>query len=91
MHRSRAIRASGVNVQQRDAEQRYCLEVEGQLPTEWAEWFGAESCRTTGDTTVFELRVRDQAALHGVLRRVHDLHLRLISLTRLDPNTKPQL
>lgn len=63
---------------------RYRMELEGELPREWAAWFGADSVTAADGATVIELDVTDQAALHGVLRRVHDLHLRLISLTRVN-------
>lgn len=65
------------------SEFRYRLVVEGQLGPEWRDWFAAETLDTGEETTVIELRIRDQAELHGVLRRVHDLHLRLVSLTRV--------
>lgn len=65
------------------SEFRYRLVVEGQLAPEWRDWFAAETLDTGEETTVIELRIRDQAELHGVLRRVHDLHLRLVSLTRV--------
>ncbi len=65
------------------SELRYRLVVEGQLGSEWRDWFAAETVQTDEETTVIELRIRDQAELHGVLRRVHDLHLRLVSLTRV--------
>jgi hypothetical protein len=65
---------------------RYHLVVEGELGPEWREWFAAERVQVHGGTTLIELRIRDQAELHGVLRRVHDLHLRLVSLTRSTPS-----
>lgn len=65
----------------------YLLVVEGHLPPEWHEWFGAESVRRDEKTSLIDLRVRDQAELHGILRRVHDLHLRLVSLTRVSPDS----
>jgi hypothetical protein len=62
---------------------RYRLVVEGRLGPEWRDWFGAAAVEVDEERTVIELRVRDQAELHGLLRRVHDLHLPLVSLTRL--------
>ena len=63
---------------------RYRLVVAGELAPEWAEWFGAAQVTTSDGQTVLELAVPDQAALLGLLRRVHDLHLRLVSLTRTE-------
>lgn len=62
----------------------YRLELEGELAPEWVDWFGAHGISTAAGRTVLELAVSDQAALHGVLRRVHDLHLPLVSLHRID-------
>ena len=52
--------------------------------------------REDGGTTVIHGPIVDQAALHGILRRIHDLHLKLVSVARIDlpeptsdPNTSP--
>lgn len=63
----------------------YRLELQGELPSEWAAWFGARSIVTVAGRTQLELVVADQAALYGALRRVHDLHLQLLSLARIEP------
>jgi hypothetical protein len=63
---------------------RYRLVVEGRLDESWANWFDSEYFRSEGDRTVMEVEVIDQAQLHAVLIRVHDLHLRLVSATRLE-------
>lgn len=68
-----------------EGQLHYRLELEGELPAEWAAWFGARSIVTVAGRTQLEISVTDQAALHGVLRRVHDLHLQLVSLARLEP------
>ncbi|HSJ15783.1 MAG TPA: hypothetical protein VK939_15360 [Longimicrobiales bacterium] len=60
---------------------RYRLELEGEIAQEWAGWFDADHIESAGGRAVVDVTVADQAALHGVLRRVHDLHLRLVSLT----------
>jgi hypothetical protein len=63
---------------------RYRLEVEGEVGPEWASWFDARAVRAADGRTVIELEVTDQAQLHGLVRRVLDLHLRLVSLIRRD-------
>jgi hypothetical protein len=63
----------------------YRLELEGELAEDWAGWFGAAEVTTEAGRTVLLLVVPDQAALHAALRRVHDLNLRLIALTRVNP------
>ncbi len=63
----------------------YRLEVGGRIPSSWAGWFDADTITTVGDLTVLDVRVADQAELYGRLRRIHDLNLRLISVTRIGP------
>ena len=63
----------------------YRVEVAGALAASWPEWFAADAVRTVGENTILDVRVADQAELLGRLRRVHDLNLRLISVTRVGP------
>ena len=60
----------------------YRLEVEGELGEDWAAWFEVERLHVVGGRTVLDVAVADQAQLHALLRRIHDLHLTLLSLTR---------
>lgn len=64
----------------------YQIRLAGHLGQEWAEWFGALrlSQQADGDTLLTG-PIADQAALHGVLRRVRDLGLPLVSVRRLSP------
>lgn len=64
------------------APRRYCIRVKGRLGPEWSEWLDelAISPETDGETTLTGLLV-DQAALHGLLARLRDLGLVLVSLT----------
>lgn len=62
---------------------RYRLEVAGRVAAGWAEWFEADTIRPAGEHTVIEIEVSDQSELFGRLRRIHDLNLRLRSVTRL--------
>ncbi len=68
----------------------YRLEVGGRIPESWAGWFEADTITTVGDLTVLDVRVADQAELYGRLRRIHDLNLRLISVTRIGPEGRAQ-
>jgi hypothetical protein len=60
---------------------QYEIRVKGHLGPRWAAWFDGLSL-TPGDdgTTVIRGKVVDQAALHGVLQRVRDLGIPLVSL-----------
>jgi hypothetical protein len=63
----------------------YQLRIEGQLGPQWADWFGGLNItmEANGDTLLTG-PVVDQAALHGLLRRVRDLGLPLLSVMRLE-------
>ena len=65
---------------------RYEITVDGHLPARWAAWFDALEV-TSGDdgTTVIHASVPDQAALHGILQRIRDLGLALISVAPIKP------
>ena len=67
-----------------DTPHVYEIRVEGHLADRWSEWFeGLTICKeSTGETGLRGILV-DQAALFGVLYRIHDLNLILISVTRL--------
>jgi hypothetical protein len=62
---------------------RYELRVKGQLADRWAAWFDGMTLTPQADgTTVLHGMVADQSALHGLLNKVSDLGLELISVTR---------
>jgi hypothetical protein len=60
----------------------YEIRIKGHLGHQWTDWFGglAITLDDNGDTLLTGL-VADQAALHGVLRRVRDLGMPLVSVT----------
>jgi hypothetical protein len=65
---------------------RYEIRLQGHLPDRWAAWFDGMSLTTEGDgTTVVSGPIVDQAALHGLLTRVRDTGLALVSVTRVGP------
>jgi hypothetical protein len=61
----------------------YQLRVKGHLGAQWGAWFGGMTVTQTanGETLITGL-VADQAALYGLLRKVRDVGLPLISVTR---------
>ncbi|HJX42406.1 MAG TPA: hypothetical protein VJ352_01925 [Geodermatophilus sp.] len=64
---------------------RYEIRIGGRIGPRWAPWFDGMSLTAADDgTTVLSGPVADQAALHGVLTRIRDLGLALVSVTRLD-------
>jgi hypothetical protein len=64
---------------------RYEIRVQGVLDGRWAAWFEGLKLDGDGSQTIISGPVADQAALHGLLNKVCDLGLVLISLRRLDP------
>jgi hypothetical protein len=68
-----------------DGSPRYEFRLKGRLTPRWATWFDGMDLTAADDgTTVLSGPVTDQAALHGVLTRIRDLGLALVSVTRLD-------
>ena len=61
----------------------YEIRVEGILDHRWAAWFGSLRVETDGTQTVISGLLTDQPALHGLLTRIRDLGLCLISVRRL--------
>ncbi|SBS71887.1 hypothetical protein [uncultured Microbacterium sp.] len=61
---------------------RYEIRLRGQLDQRWSGWFDGFTLTSQRDgTTTLTGSVADQAALHGLLRRVGDLGVTLISVT----------
>jgi len=57
------------------------LRVKGQIHPRWSEWFGGLTISHSGpDETVLTGLVLDEAALYGIIARLRDLGLKLISL-----------
>ena len=65
---------------------RYEIRVKGILDGRWTAWFEDLQVSHDGEETVISGPVADQAALHGVLTKVRDLGLYLISVRHLDPD-----
>jgi hypothetical protein len=64
----------------------YEICVEGFLDQRWSDWFdGLQISTRPGGVTMICGRVADQGALHGLLTRVRDLNLPLISVNRVEP------
>ena len=64
----------------------YQIRVEGVLDSHWAAWFGGLQVESADTQTVISGLLADQPALHGLLAKIGDLGLCLISLRRLDPD-----
>ena len=66
---------------------RYEIRLKGHLDTRWAAWFdGLTLTHQSDGTTVIHGPVVDQAALHGLLQKVRDVGLPLVSVARVEPD-----
>lgn len=69
-----------------DETGRFAIRVQGHLDARWSAWFDGLTVTTDKDgTTLIEGPVADQAALFGLLLRMRDMGLPLLSVTRADP------
>ena len=65
----------------------YEIRLKGHLDDKWADWFeGLTITRADNGETVLRGLVVDQAALHGLLRKVRDLGMPLLSVTHVAPS-----
>lgn len=67
----------------------YCeIKIKGHLDPRWTEWFAdLKLTQLEGDGTLLSGSLPDQGALHGLLERIRDLNLTLISVTCGSPPT----
>ena len=67
----------------------YQIRIKGHLGPQWTDWFGGLTItlEDNGDTLLTG-PVVDQAALHGLLKRVRDLGVPLISAIRVKPSSR---
>jgi hypothetical protein len=63
----------------------YEIRVEGVLGERWTGWFEGLQVSSEAGETIISGPVADQPALHGVLVKIRDLGMCLISVRRLDP------
>jgi hypothetical protein len=64
----------------------YQIVLQGHLSNQWSDWFnGFTITLDERGQTILTGPVIDQAALHGVLKKIRDLGIPLISVNRLDP------
>ena len=68
----------------------YEIKIKGHLDPHWSDWFAGLKLTYSqeGDETLLSGPLPDQGALHGLLERIRDLNMTLISVTSGGPATK---
>jgi len=67
---------------------RYEVGVDGVLDRRWSEWFEGLHIHNQGDQTILSGTLRDQSELSGLLDKVRDLGLSVITVRRIPPRGK---
>jgi len=63
----------------------YEIKIKGRLDQTWAEWFeDLQLTHLEGDCTLLSGPLTDQATLHGLLERIRDLNVELLSVRRVE-------
>jgi hypothetical protein len=69
----------------------YEIRIRGRRDKDWVEWFDNMTLTHTSEgQTILTGPMPDQAALHGILNRIRDLNLELISVTQTEPAAKDE-
>jgi hypothetical protein len=64
----------------------YQIRIKGHLACQWTDWFAGFTITFEGDgDTSLTGPVADQAALHGLMRKVRDLGMTLVSVNSVEP------
>ncbi len=67
----------------------YQIRIKGHLDSQWTDWFeGMTITLEESGNTLLTGKVIDQAALHGLLKKVRDLGMPLVSVNSIEPDTK---
>jgi len=66
----------------------YQVRLKGHLGADWAEWFGGLTLTQDDGNTLLTGPALDQAALHGLLKKVRDLGLTLVSVNLINETQK---
>ena len=70
-----------------DKNSSYEIKVLGMIDQSWSDWFDGFSILTLDQSTLLHGEVIDQAALLGILNKIHGLGLTLISVKRINRST----
>lgn len=65
----------------------YQIQVRGHLTDDWSDWFAGLRINRLDPTDTLLVGQLDQTALHGVLARIRDLNLTLVSVNQVQEDT----
>lgn len=60
------------------------IKVKGNLDASWTEWFEGMEIINEGEFTILSGEKKDEAFVHGILNKIRDLNLKLISVITCD-------
>ncbi len=67
-----------------DQPTEYQIRLMGKLDSSWSDWFDGFSITSQGDETILAGVVCDQSALHGILAKINDLGLSIVSVEKIN-------
>jgi hypothetical protein len=74
-----------VKPQSMHVDESYEIKLKGHLDESWADWFdGLTFTHESDGTTTLRGEIIDQAALHGLLKKIRDLGMPLLSVNRVE-------
>ena len=71
-----------------DQATSYRIRIQGTIDPTWSDWFGGFTITPQNGETALEGEVNHQAALHGILAKINELGLSLISVNKLTDNRR---
>jgi hypothetical protein len=84
-------RSTGIDGNRHEAG-RYEIRLKGHLDTRWVAWFDGLNLSLESDgTTIIRGPVADQAALHGLLQKVRDVGLSLVSVIHVEADEAEEI
>ena len=71
----------------RDQPKVFQIRIQGHLSRQWTDWFEGLTITLEEDgNTLLSGRVVDQSALHGILKKIRNLGMPLLSVNSVDPD-----
>jgi hypothetical protein len=68
-----------------DQPTSYLIRIQGTIDSTWSDWFGGFTITPQNGETVLEGEVNHQAALHGILAKINELGLVILSVEKITP------